>query len=59
MKLFHGGIEIVEYPKIFDVQRLLDFGNGFYTTTNINQAESWATIKKKKNWKCKINCINL
>lgn len=44
MKLFHGGIEIVEYPKIFDVQRLLDFGNGFYTTTNINQAESWATI---------------
>jgi hypothetical protein len=48
MKLFHGGIEIVEYPKIFDVQRLLDFGNGFYTTTNINQAESWATIKKKR-----------
>jgi hypothetical protein len=49
MKLFHGGIEIIEKPVILDNQRLLDFGKGFYTTTNKKQAEKWALIKQKRN----------
>ena len=48
MKLFHGSILIVKQPIILKEQRLLDFGKGFYTTTNQNQAERWATIKRKR-----------
>jgi len=48
MKLFHGSSEVVEIPQILEVQRLLDFGKGFYTTTNQNQAERWAKIKQKR-----------
>lgn len=48
MKLFHGSIIIINKPIILKTQRLLDFGKGFYTTTNQNQAERWAIIKKKR-----------
>jgi hypothetical protein len=48
MQLFHGSTEIIEYPEIFDQQRLLDFGKGFYTTTNREQAERWAVIKQNR-----------
>lgn len=48
MKLFHGGTEIIEKPLILENQRLLDFGKGFYTTTNQKQAEKWALIKQKR-----------
>lgn len=48
MKLFHGGIEIIEKPLILENQRLLDFGKGFYTTSNKKQAEKWALIKQKR-----------
>ena len=48
MQLYHGSIEVIEHPKILDQQRLLDFGKGFYTTTNIEQAERWAAIKQKR-----------
>jgi len=48
MKLFHGSTAIVEQPRIVETQRLLDFGKGFYTTTNREQAERWAIIKQKR-----------
>jgi len=48
MKLFHGSTQIIETPVMLESQRLLDFGKGFYTTTNQNQAERWAMIKKKR-----------
>ena len=48
MKLFHGSTIIVNNPVIIEPQRLLDFGKGFYTTTNQKQAERWAIIKKKR-----------
>lgn len=48
MKLFHGSTLIVKKPKLLEKQRLLDFGNGFYTTTNQKQAERWAEIKQKR-----------
>jgi len=48
MKLYHGSTEIVQFPTIQDSQRLLDFGKGFYTTTNVDQAEKWALIKRNR-----------
>ena len=48
MKIFHGGVEIIKKPLILENQRLLDFGKGFYTTTNKIQAEKWALIKQTK-----------
>ena len=48
MKLYHGSTAIVEKPRILEAQRLLDFGKGFYTTTNREQAERWAIIKQKR-----------
>lgn len=48
MKIFHGSTEIIENPIILLNQRLLDFGKGFYTTTNQEQAERWAKIKQKR-----------
>lgn len=48
MQLYHGSIEVIDQPKILDQQRLLDFGKGFYTTTNKEQAERWAAIKQKR-----------
>ncbi len=34
MKINHGSLDIVEQPKILKSNRLLDYGNGFYTTTS-------------------------
>lgn len=48
MKLYHGSTEIIEKPVILTIQRLLDFGKGFYTTTNQSQAERWADLKKRR-----------
>lgn len=48
MRLFHGSIKVVELPVIPANQRLLDFGKGFYTTTNSAQAENWALVKQKR-----------
>ena len=33
MRLYHGSIEIVEFPEIRKPNRTLDYGSGFYTTT--------------------------
>lgn len=48
MNLYHGGIEAIENPMFLPTSRRLDFGNGFYTTTNIEQAERWAVVKMKR-----------
>jgi hypothetical protein len=42
MKVFHGSNVIVENPKLLRPNRTLDFGSGFYTTTNRQQAEDFA-----------------
>ena len=42
MILFHGSnIEVIR-PKLLKRQRELDFGKGFYTTSDLEQATSWA-----------------
>lgn len=42
MTLYHGSNVEVREPKILKFNRGLDFGNGFYTTTNRDQAVSFA-----------------
>lgn len=49
MILFHGSTMVIETPKLLDSQRLLDFGKGFYTTSNQEQAERWAKLKRRRS----------
>ncbi|MBZ4670759.1 MAG: hypothetical protein JG769_1063 [Oscillospiraceae bacterium] len=42
MILYHGSNMIVSQPKLVHQNRTLDFGYGFYTTTNQNQAVNFA-----------------
>lgn len=45
MKLYHGSTEIIAKPKIVEPSRALDFGKGFYTTTDITQAQRWVKLR--------------
>ena len=42
MELYHGSSIVVEKPILVPQQRTLDFGRGFYTTTNKEQATIFA-----------------
>lgn len=42
MILYHGSNMAVEKPRLIEQNRFLDFGYGFYTTTNKAQAENFA-----------------
>lgn len=49
MIVYHGSNVIVEKPKLVVQNRFLDFGYGFYTTTNKAQAVSFADkVYKRK-----------
>lgn len=50
MILYHGSNVIVEKPKLIVQNRFLDFGYGFYTTTNKDQAINFAekVIQRRK-----------
>lgn len=50
MELYHGSNIAVESPKIIMSDRRLDFGTGFYLTSDYEQAERWAhlTYKRRK-----------
>jgi len=45
MKVYHGSTICVSEPKLLSASRRLDFGSGFYTTTDLRQAKRWAQIK--------------
>lgn len=47
MKVYHGSLEIVTNPEIRISGRTLDFGFGFYTTTDYDQARRW--VERRKN----------
>ena len=51
MILYHGSNVVVAEPKLIQQNRFLDFGFGFYTTTNKAQAISFAdkVTKRRKN----------
>lgn len=42
MILYHGSNMSVEHPALVEQNRFLDFGPGFYTTTNMEQAINFA-----------------
>ena len=42
MILYHGSNVVVSEPKLIQQNRFLDFGFGFYTTTNKKQAIGFA-----------------
>lgn len=47
IKLYHGSLEIVDTPEIREPNRTLDYGEGFYLTSSIEQAEAWVRRKFK------------
>jgi len=58
MTVFHGSDIAVSEPKILPPSRLLDFGEGFYTTSSYQQAQSWAQrVKMRRNSKIQIISI--
>lgn len=42
MILYHGSNVEIREPKLLYSRTSLDFGAGFYTTTDMDQAEKWA-----------------
>lgn len=48
MILYHGSNVIVDQPKLIQQNRFLDFGFGFYTTTNKTQAIGFADKVTKR-----------
>ena len=48
LKLYHGSTFIVEKPSLEILNYRTDFGKGFYTTTDIEQAKRWTKIKKER-----------
>ena len=48
MLLYHGSNVAVEEPRIIVSNRTLDFGPGFYTTSDYAQARRWAELQTKR-----------
>ena len=48
MKLYHGSHIEVKNPKILISARVGDFGRGFYTTSNLEQARRWAQVRARQ-----------
>jgi hypothetical protein len=49
MKLFHGSTVAVETPNLRLCRKTTDFGKGFYTTTNFEQAKKWSLLKQERS----------
>ena len=58
MKIYHGSLEIIKCPEIRVSNRTLDYGTGFYTTTNREQAEDWV-MRRKSQANEKVGFINV
>lgn len=61
MILYHGSNVIVEHPKLVRQNRFLDFGFGFYTTTNREQAVNFAAkvSERRKTGKAILNIYDI
>lgn len=57
MIVYHGSDTIVDLPRIIEPKRPLDFGGGFYVTTNKEQAEKWALRVSYRN-NSDAKCLN-
>ena len=60
MLLYHGSNIVVKEPKIIKSNRFLDFGNGFYTTSNYEQAVNFAqkVSSRRKEGSAIVNAYN-
>ena len=58
IQIYHGSDILVKEPKIMQPVRALDFGPGFYTTTNVSQAKSFALKVKDRN-RTADSCISI
>ena len=55
MILYHGSNIPVKAPRLFKSDRRLDFGTGFYLTSNLEQACKWAqTVTKRSDTGCAL-----
>ena len=61
MILYHGSNLVVSKPKLIAQNRFLDFGFGFYTTTNKAQAISFAdkVTKRRKSGQMTVSIYEL
>ena len=61
MLLYHGSNVTVEKPDIIQSERTLDFGTGFYLTTDFEQAKRWAilTTSRKKEGIPTVNVFEI
>lgn len=48
IRLYHGSTVAVRKPSLRPGRPNADFGKGFYTTSNYDQAERWAHIKQER-----------
>lgn len=61
MILYHGSNVIVSQPRLVEQNRYLDFGYGFYTTTNKAQAEAFAqkVFKRRRSGEPAVSVYEL
>ena len=61
MLLYHGSNMVVREPKILKSQRYLDFGYGFYMTSDFEQASKWAvrTAARRETGKPTISVFEI
>ena len=61
MILYHGSNVVVSEPKLIQQNRFLDFGFGFYTTTNKKQAIGFAdkVYRRRKNGRRIVNIYEI
>lgn len=61
MILYHGSNQIVDKPRLVHQNRTLDFGFGFYTTTNLNQAKNFSqkVFERRKTGKPFVSVFEL
>ncbi len=62
MKVFHGTNTVIERPQIINRFKTLDFGEGFYTTKNENQAKEFAVkVYERRSPKLSpiVNCYEI
>lgn len=61
MRLYHGSNQTVKDPKINAGRKALDFGIGFYLTSDKAQAERWAhtVAKRRQSGGAVLNCYEM
>ena len=61
MILYHESNMVVKQPKLIKQNRFLDFGFGFYTTTNREQAKNFAlkVVQRRKSGEATLNIYSI